>query len=159
MFPTPRPRSFAAVLLLAAATTPTAAHATVLTPKPAGLFRDSVGVNTHLNFVNTPYTNSQLSTIQDLIQGLGILHVRDYVCPSTDAGCTASNDRLANLFDLRKPRKSAGGRAEGAAHGTGGTAPGVGVSAVQLRSGDEPAEPEQRHSDLAAVRLDEVAGW
>ncbi|MFT4035194.1 MAG: hypothetical protein QM679_06435 [Patulibacter sp.] len=78
---------------------PTAAEATQLTAQPAGTFRDSIGINTHLRWDGTPYVTTSQATIRQLITDLGITRIRDVVCSESDAGCAAGNQRIADLYN------------------------------------------------------------
>jgi hypothetical protein len=62
----------AAAAAVLAAFSPTAAAET---PRSAAAFRDSIGVNTHVTYLNTPY--GRWSRILDKLEALGVTHLRD----------------------------------------------------------------------------------
>jgi len=84
----------AATLALAGAALPAPAAAQELAPKPAAstkAFADSVGVNVHLNYLNTAYGN--YPQVKAKLQALGTRWVRDGLC----ATCTVQHGRLSDL--------------------------------------------------------------
>ena len=69
-------------------------------PLATSAFVNSIGVNTDLDFFNTPYVNA--AAVADDIKYLGITHVRD-ILPAADAAALAPYAALANegiKFDL-----------------------------------------------------------
>lgn len=83
-------RTIAALTLAAAWLPAAAAHAE--TAAPAQKFTDSVGVNTHMPYANTPYGTNP-SAIRDRLAELRVRHVRDGVC-ATCPSATAAQQML-----------------------------------------------------------------
>jgi hypothetical protein len=71
----------AAILLLLIALRRGIAETPAETPIDANAIVDSVGINVHLHYTDTPYNNFAL--VQGLLTGLGVRHIRDGVVDTT----------------------------------------------------------------------------
>jgi len=75
------PGALVAVLLGLLLPGPTPAAAAAVKARPAGSFVDSVGVDVHTAFSDTPYV-SEFATVEARLEELGVHHVRDDLFPS-----------------------------------------------------------------------------
>jgi hypothetical protein len=87
-----RNRLFSLAVLVAAVTALAPASAGAVTAKSADSFVESIGVNVHLGYTDTPYVSS-FSTVEQRLGELGVRHVRDGIAP----GETAHYQRLHEL--------------------------------------------------------------
>ncbi|MBJ7472251.1 MAG: hypothetical protein JHD16_13175, partial [Solirubrobacteraceae bacterium] len=104
MSPAPRPhgvqslvRTALAAFALTASVTPVTAMAEVLPAPAASTYRDSVGVQTHLDFAGYAYAEEPIENLQTAIRELGVRHVRDHACLDTEAVCGTVRARLAQI--------------------------------------------------------------
>ncbi len=88
-------RGFAAAALVACVAALAPASASAVTAKSADSFVESIGVNVHLGYTDTPYVSS-FSTVEQRLGELGVRHVRDGIAP----GETAHYQRLHELAAL-----------------------------------------------------------
>ncbi|MDQ5807701.1 MAG: hypothetical protein M3320_03400, partial [Actinomycetota bacterium] len=88
------------VLLVALALAPAAAFAAPVEPASAAAFRDSVGVNTHVNYFDTAY--ARWPEIVQKLDELGVDHLRDGAY--NPAGWTAWNERYRGAVLLAASR-------------------------------------------------------
>ncbi|MDQ8044956.1 MAG: hypothetical protein AAGC46_09500 [Solirubrobacteraceae bacterium] len=106
MSPVPRTsRARALVVALASASLSFAAGAApasadVVHAPSAAAFRDSIGVQTHLDFVNYPDANSTGAQLGDALRALGVRHVRDNACRNVTAGyCDKTLAQMTAMAD------------------------------------------------------------
>jgi hypothetical protein len=76
---------------------PAGASAEIVTANPASLYRDSVGVQTHFTFTGYAYDRESIDYIGSMLKTLGVRHVRDNVCLTTDEACVRPRQRMAAL--------------------------------------------------------------
>jgi hypothetical protein len=72
-------------------------HAAVETAPSASSYRDSIGVQTHLDFGGYAYEQSSIDDLSELIRGIGVRHLRDHACMNVDAVCATVRARLGEL--------------------------------------------------------------
>jgi hypothetical protein len=81
----------------ALAAVPGGASAEIITANPASIYRDSVGVQTHFTFSGYAYDREPIDDIAAMLKTLGVRHVRDNVCLSTEPACARPRQRIAAL--------------------------------------------------------------
>lgn len=103
MSPAPRPLGARSVLrtFLVATTVglgvPASASADLVSAPAASSFRDSVGVQTHLDFAGFAYAEEPIENLKAAIRGLGVRHVRDKVCLDKEEVCAGVRQRLGDI--------------------------------------------------------------
>jgi hypothetical protein len=73
-------RSCALVVAAAALALPGSAAAATVDARPADAFVDSIGINTHTSYTDTPYSQ-QFETVRQRLSDLGIRHIREGLMP------------------------------------------------------------------------------
>ncbi len=104
MSPTPRPhgvrtvaKAVLAATVLAVSVAPAPASAELLDAPAASTYRDSVGVQTHLDFAGYAYAEEPIENLQAALRDLGVRHVRDHACLDTEQVCAKVRTRLAQI--------------------------------------------------------------
>ena len=109
MSPAPRPHGVRALVQAALAATvlaamaPACASAEVLSAPAASTYRDSVGVQTHLDFQGFAYAEEPIESLQAAIRDLGVRHVRDHACLDKDDVCARVRARLSQIGEGTYP--------------------------------------------------------
>ncbi len=114
MSPAPRPHGVRVLLqatlaaTVLAAMTPALASAETVQAPAASVYRDSVGVQTHLDFQGYAYAEEPIENLQAAIRDLGVRHVRDHACLDTEVVCAKVRSRLAEIGTGTYPDKRVG---------------------------------------------------
>lgn len=138
MSPAPRPLGARSVLrtCLVASTlsfaVPTVASAELVDAPAASAFRDSVGVQTHLDFQGYAYAEEPVDGLKAAIRGLGVRHIRDKVCLDKEEVCTGVRQRLADIGNTTYGAKG----------------PRVGLMVTIMPNSDKPTARAERDAEI-----------
>lgn len=138
MSPAPRPlgaRSYLRTFLVAATVglgLPGAASAALVPAPAATTFRDSIGVQTHLDFAGYAYAEEPVENLKAAIRDLGIRHIRDKVCLDTEAVCAGVRARLGDIGNTT--------------YGPNG--PRVGLMVTMMPNSDKPTARADRDAEI-----------
>lgn len=103
MSPAPRPLGARSVLRTCLVATtigfavPASSSAALVDAPAASTFRDSVGVQTHLDFQGFAYAEEPIENLKTAIRDLGVRHVRDKVCLDKEEVCANVRQRLSDI--------------------------------------------------------------
>ncbi len=110
MSPTPRRHGVRTVVqtvltatAIAITAMPASARAEVLPAPAASAYRDSVGVQTHLDFAGYAYAEEPIENLQAALRDLGVRHVRDHACLNVEPVCATVRTRLAQIGNSTYP--------------------------------------------------------